>query len=38
LHHGGQVALMLGLQGVEAPELGDKGGHLTPWSLTEPDA
>jgi uncharacterized damage-inducible protein DinB len=38
LHHGGQVALMLGLQGVEAPELGERGGHLTPWSLTEPEA
>jgi uncharacterized damage-inducible protein DinB len=38
LHHGGQVALMLGLQGVEAPELGDTGGHLTPWSPAEPDA
>ena len=38
LHHGGQLALMLGLQGVEAADLGDKGGHLTPWSLAEPDA
>ena len=38
LHHGGQLALMLGLQGIAVPELGDKGGHLTPWSLTELDA
>jgi uncharacterized damage-inducible protein DinB len=38
LHHGGQLALMLGQQGLEVPELGDRGGHLTPWSLTEPDA
>ncbi len=38
LHHGGQIALMLGLQGIEVPELGDKGGHLTPWTLAEPDA
>jgi len=38
LHHGGQVALMLGLQGIEVPDLGDKGGHLTPWSLAAPDA
>ena len=37
LHHGGQLALMLGLQGVDVPDLGDKGGHLTPWSLSEPD-
>jgi len=38
LHHGGQLALILGLQGIDVPEPGDKGGHLTPWSLTEPDA
>ncbi len=38
LHHGGQIAMMLGLQGIPVPELGDKGGHLTPWSLAEPDA
>lgn len=38
LHHGGQLALRLGLQGIDVPELGDKGGHLTPWSLTELDA
>lgn len=38
LHHGGQLALILGLQGVDIPELGDQGGHLTPWSPAEPDA
>ena len=38
LHHGGQLALMLGLQGIDVPDLGDKGGHLTPWSLTEREA
>jgi uncharacterized damage-inducible protein DinB len=38
LHHGGELALMLGLQGIAVPDLGDKGGHLTPWSLTESDA
>ncbi|HST05372.1 MAG TPA: DinB family protein [Chloroflexia bacterium] len=38
LHHGGQIALMLGLQGIDVPELGEKGGHLTPWSLAELDA
>lgn len=37
LHHGGQLALMLGLQGIDVPELGDKGGHLTPWSLVKQD-
>jgi uncharacterized damage-inducible protein DinB len=29
LHHGGQLALLLGLQGIAAPYLGDLGGHLT---------
>ena len=35
LHHGGQLALMLGQQGIDVPDFGDKGGHLTPWSLAE---
>jgi len=38
LHHGGQLALMLGLQGIDVPDFRDKGGHLTPWSLAELDA
>ncbi|MDQ6739666.1 MAG: DinB family protein [Actinomycetota bacterium] len=38
VHHGGQLALLLGLQGLAVPDLGDKGGHLTPWSLAEPEA
>jgi uncharacterized damage-inducible protein DinB len=29
VHHGGELALMLGLQGLEVPELGDLFGHLT---------
>ena len=29
LHHGGELAVMLGMQGIEIPELGDLGGHLT---------
>lgn len=28
LHHGGQVAMMLALQGIEAPELRGLGGHI----------
>lgn len=28
-HHGGQIAILLGTQGIEIPELGDLGGHLT---------
>jgi hypothetical protein len=29
LHHGGQLATTLGLQGITLPELGDNFGHLT---------
>jgi uncharacterized damage-inducible protein DinB len=29
VQHGGEISLMLGLQGLSAPELGDLGGHLT---------
>ncbi|MCA9919163.1 MAG: DinB family protein [Anaerolineales bacterium] len=29
IHHGGQIALMLGMQGIEAFELGDLFGHIT---------
>jgi uncharacterized damage-inducible protein DinB len=36
LHHGGELAVTLGLQGVSLPELGDQGGHLTPPPLAEP--
>jgi uncharacterized damage-inducible protein DinB len=28
IHHGGELTLMLGMQGVALPELGDEGGHL----------
>jgi len=38
LHHGGQLALLLGLQGIAVPEFENQGGHLTPWSLAEPEA
>ncbi len=36
LHHGGELAVTLGLQGIALPELGDEGGHLTPPPLAEP--
>ena len=36
LHHGGELAFALGLQGIAIPELGDFGGHLTQPSLAEP--
>ena len=36
LHHGGELALMLGLQGIDVPELGDLGGHLTLSPLADP--
>jgi len=29
VHHGGELALVLGLQNIELPELGDLFGHLT---------
>ncbi len=29
VHHGGELALMLGMQGIALPELGDQFGHLT---------
>ncbi|HZD55391.1 MAG TPA: DinB family protein [Anaerolineales bacterium] len=29
VHHGGQISLMLGMQGIEAFELGDLFGHIT---------
>jgi uncharacterized damage-inducible protein DinB len=38
LHHGGELAILLGLQGIEIPDLGDQGGHLTELPLAEPPA
>jgi uncharacterized damage-inducible protein DinB len=35
VHHGGELALMLGLQGIDVPELGDAFGHLTTPPLAE---
>ena len=29
IHHGGELAILLGIQGIAIPELGDEGGHLT---------
>jgi len=37
LHHGGELAVTLGMQGVDLPELGDQGGHLTPPPLANPE-
>lgn len=36
IHHGGQISLMLAVQGIEAPELCALGGHLTEPPLAEP--
>jgi uncharacterized damage-inducible protein DinB len=37
VHHGGELAVMLGMQGIAIPELGDEGGHLTERApLAEP--
>jgi uncharacterized damage-inducible protein DinB len=35
LHHGGELALMLGMQGIDIPELGALGGHLTEPPLAD---
>jgi uncharacterized damage-inducible protein DinB len=36
LHHGGELSVLLGLQGIAIPDLGDQGGHLTELPLAEP--
>ncbi len=36
LHHGGELAILLGLQGIAIPDLGDQGGHLAELPLAEP--
>jgi uncharacterized damage-inducible protein DinB len=36
LHHGGELAVTLGMQGIALPELGDQGGHLTEPPVAEP--
>jgi uncharacterized damage-inducible protein DinB len=36
LHHGGELAVMLGMLGIAVPELGDLGGHLNEPPLAEP--
>jgi uncharacterized damage-inducible protein DinB len=36
LHHGGELAMLLGIQDIEIPELGALGGHLTEPPLAEP--
>ena len=38
IHHGGELAILLGLQGIEIPDLGEQGGHLTELSLADPSA
>jgi len=35
IHHGGELSLMLGLQGIEAPELSALGGHIISPPLAE---
>ena len=35
LHHGGEIAVLLGQQGINIPELGDVGGHITEVPLEE---
>jgi hypothetical protein len=35
IHHGGELSLMLGRQGIQAFELGDLGGHITELPFAE---
>jgi uncharacterized damage-inducible protein DinB len=35
MHHGGKLALLLGLQGIDVPDLGDLDGHLTKPPLAD---
>lgn len=35
LHHGGELSILLGMQGIDIPDLGDQGGHLTELPLAE---
>jgi uncharacterized damage-inducible protein DinB len=35
IHHGGQLAIMLGVLGIDIPELGDFGGHITQTPLAD---
>ncbi len=35
LHHGGELAVLLGMQDIAVPELGDLGGHLNEPPLAE---
>ena len=37
IHHGGELAYLLGFQGISIPELGDLGGHLTMPAIAESD-
>ncbi len=37
VHHGGELAVMLGMQGIKIPELGDLGGHVV-WPPLAPDS
>jgi len=35
LHHGGELSLLLGLQGINNTDFGERGGHLTELPLAE---
>ena len=37
IHHGGELTALLSTLGVEMPELGDQGGHITEVPLAEAD-
>lgn len=35
VHHGGELPLILGMQGIRSPELGDQGDHINWTPLAE---
>lgn len=37
IHHGGQLTVLLGMLGVELPDLGDQGGHIIEVPLAYPE-
>jgi uncharacterized damage-inducible protein DinB len=37
IHHGGQLSMLLYMQGIDIPDLGGQGGHLTEVPPTDPE-
>jgi len=37
IHHGGQLTILLGAQGIDLPDLGDEGGHIIEPPVADAD-